>query len=117
MNFNIIFNNKEKIIVLSKLGLNVYRISVMNRKQKISIEQIANTVEYVRELLLINEYWIIDDVIYSYMFKNATLFNGIYPYVANFDGKRLIKILENEDKKQILIDRLNLMLSVLTNKD
>lgn len=114
MNFILsIPNSSQK--VLSDLGLNINNLKKRNgTKHPPTIETINKTTLIIIDKLQNNQYDIIYDICESSFLKNATFFKNVYPHKTNFIPKSIIKIIENNpNKKQILIERLNMIVTIL----
>jgi len=112
MNF-IFYLPPQQKIALSRAGLNVFRLIQKNGKRPPNISEILYTIHHVKQSLIDKDYYIIYDICESKFFKKTTLFSGIYCYKTNHIPERIISIIENEDKKQVVINRLDLMIQIL----
>lgn len=103
----------EQKTALSRAGLNVFRLIKKNGKRPPNINEILYTLYNVKHSIINKEYDIIYDICESKFFKKTTLFSGVYCYKTNHIPERIIEIIKNNDKKQVVINRIDLMIQIL----
>ena len=101
---------------LSKLGLNVFGLGkpLPNRKRPPSIPEVMHTIYLVISDVETNNELVYYDICDSTFFKKETLLKGIWTCKNNIYPSRLITIMQDETQRKLLIERLQLMLNILT---
>lgn len=99
---------------LCKLGLNV---SYFRFKRKgflyYDIEDVLSEVENIRALIVENNKKKTELIICNKAIKKETLFKNVYKYRNNFTEKYVYEMLSNEDNKSIILERLDLIITLL----
>ena len=114
---NLIFNlPSHQRSSLSKLGLNVFGLGkpLPNRKRPPAIPEVMHTIYLVIYEVRENHELIYYDICDSTFFKKETLLKGIWTCKNNIYPSRLITIMKEETQRNLLIERLELMLNILT---
>jgi hypothetical protein len=103
--------NQEQRTPLCKLGLNVayLRTNKINNHY-VDISDIIKELNTIKAVVKGNDVFNLNDLIHSKTIKNATIFKNVYFYNTNFDMYRLKRCLSNEENKQIVIGRLDLII-------
>jgi hypothetical protein len=114
---NFIFHlDQNKLTNLSKLGLNVnhLRKPLDGMKRPPFIYEIVFTINYTSDLIKQNDELVCYDICDSKFYKKETLLKGIWTCKNNIYPKRLIKLMNDDFRKNALLERFEMMLSILT---
>lgn len=99
---------------LCKLGLNVsYFLYKKKGLLYYDIEDVLNDVEGIRSLILENNKKKTELIISNKAIKKEALFKNVYKYRNNFTEKYVYEMLSNEDNKSIILERLDLIITLL----
>lgn len=97
---------------LSKLGLNVKQVYSSKSKQNktFDLDDIIEEIEKQKENIIKNKPYTIDDFIDCRLIKPLTVFKYVYPYVNNIRTHVVVRVLNNDNNKSIIIDRLDFII-------
>ncbi len=101
---------------LSNIGLNCHLLAKSRVDNKlIIVGSVADAVEIIRNNIVINR----DDSVYYELceckfFKRERLLKGIWTCKNNIYPSRLIKLMKVENNRTVLIERLDMIIHMLT---
>jgi hypothetical protein len=113
MNFIFSLPPSQKMI-LSNAGLNVFRLMQKNGKRPPYLNEILYTLLHIRDAIAKNDFEVIYDICDTKFFKKTTLFKGVYCYKTNHIPERIITILECQEKRNVVLHRIDIMINTLT---
>lgn len=108
---------KTQKSTLSKLGLNVNALSrkINGKKQPPMLSEIIFTLEYILQSAKKNDDLIYYDICDSKFLKLETIFKGIWTCRNNIYPSRLSKLMENDENKELFIQRIDLIKQTINN--
>jgi len=96
---------------ISKLGLNVNYLRTLKKGiLYYDFEDIINDLIVIRNHLERNNISNIDLVLENRILKKETIFKSVYKIRNNFNAFRVHKCLKENENKQVVIDRLDLII-------
>jgi hypothetical protein len=103
--------NQEQRTPLCKLGLNVAHIRCLKKNNRYyDIEDIVNDLIESRNIIITNDVLSLYDFIENKIIKNETIFKNVYFYKSNITANNLNKCLSDLDKKQVVLNRIDLLI-------
>jgi hypothetical protein len=116
MNF-ILFSeaNKEKRHSLSKLGFNVNYIRKSVKGKRIMYSDIVNEIDSIIVMIYGHDNGVYYDICFCPFLKKETLFKNIWIYRNNVYPTKLVKVMACKEKKDALIQRLQMIKMILSN--
>lgn len=107
------FLTTQEKTTLSRCGLNRNYINYLMRSNRLKYKDLLDILFDVRNRIAENEPDIIYDICENRIFKKHVLFRNIYPYVTNYRPYKMIEHLQDLNKRNALLDRLDMIIFTL----